>query len=247
MITHPTNRLIPLSTRLRARLRAAVRGRRRDRRRSSKSTARRAHLDLDGALARRAIAAGATVAIDSDCHRAEMLDRQMQFGVMTARRGWVEARHVVNTRPLARGPRVHRRETRADDAMRRARPPPSSALGAFSPLPRNAAAGFRSRRHRLVPDDGRSPKITPRDALSAVFRHRPASSSPLVRQPRLRDEPALGRRRRRWRAADRARRRRAVGSLLAAVAAALLFAGSYTFWSQAVIAEVYALHLLLVA
>ena len=30
-------------------------------------------------------------------------------------------------------------------------------------------------------------------------------------------------------------------------AAALLFAGSYTFWSQAVIAEVYALHLLLVA
>src|SRR5207247_7098514 len=58
------------------------------------------HLDLDGALARRAIAAGATVAIDSDCHRAEMLDRQMMFGVMTARRGWVEARHVLNARPL---------------------------------------------------------------------------------------------------------------------------------------------------
>ncbi len=37
------------------------------------------------------------------------------------------------------------------------------------------------------------------------------------------------------------------GSLVAAVAAALLFAGSYTFWSQAVIAEVYPLHLLLVA
>jgi hypothetical protein len=37
------------------------------------------------------------------------------------------------------------------------------------------------------------------------------------------------------------------GSLVAAVAAALLFAGSYTFWSQAVIAEVYALHILLVA
>jgi hypothetical protein len=28
-----------------------------------------------------------------------MLNRQMEFGVMTARRGWVEARHVVNTRP----------------------------------------------------------------------------------------------------------------------------------------------------
>jgi hypothetical protein len=37
------------------------------------------------------------------------------------------------------------------------------------------------------------------------------------------------------------------GSLLAAAATAVLFAGSYTFWSQAVIAEVYALHLLLVA
>jgi DNA polymerase (family 10) len=58
------------------------------------------HLDLDGALARRAIAAGATVAIDSDCHRAEMLDRQMRLGIVTARRGWVEARHVLNTRPL---------------------------------------------------------------------------------------------------------------------------------------------------
>jgi DNA polymerase (family X) len=59
------------------------------------------HLDLDGALARRAIAAGATVAIDSDCHRAEMLGRQMQFGLSMARRGWVEPRHVLNARPLA--------------------------------------------------------------------------------------------------------------------------------------------------
>jgi len=37
------------------------------------------------------------------------------------------------------------------------------------------------------------------------------------------------------------------GSLAAAVSAALLFAVSYTFWSQAVIAEVYALHIALVA
>jgi DNA polymerase (family 10) len=58
------------------------------------------HLDLDGPLARRAVAAGALVAIDSDCHRAEMLERQMQLGLVTARRGWVEARHVVNARPL---------------------------------------------------------------------------------------------------------------------------------------------------
>jgi hypothetical protein len=34
------------------------------------------------------------------------------------------------------------------------------------------------------------------------------------------------------------------GSLAAGLAAALLFAGSYTFWSQSIIAEVYALHIL---
>ena len=59
------------------------------------------HLDMDGALARRAVAAGATIVVDSDSHRAEMLGRQMQLGLTTARRGWVEPRHVVNTRPLA--------------------------------------------------------------------------------------------------------------------------------------------------
>ena len=59
------------------------------------------HLDMDGEHARAAIAAGVTVTIDSDCHKAALLDRQMRFGVGTARRGWVEARHVLNTRPLA--------------------------------------------------------------------------------------------------------------------------------------------------
>ncbi len=37
------------------------------------------------------------------------------------------------------------------------------------------------------------------------------------------------------------------GALLPAIGAALLFAASYTFWSQAIIAEVYALHMLFVA
>jgi len=60
-----------------------------------------AHLDMDGSLARRAVAAGVAVAVDSDAHRAELLDWQMRLGVTTARRGWVEPRHVVNTRPLA--------------------------------------------------------------------------------------------------------------------------------------------------
>jgi DNA polymerase (family 10) len=59
------------------------------------------HLDLDGERARAAVAAGVTVTSDSDGHRARAMDRQMRFGVGTARRGWVEARHVLNTRPIA--------------------------------------------------------------------------------------------------------------------------------------------------
>jgi DNA polymerase (family X) len=60
-----------------------------------------AHMDLDGARARAAVGAGVTLVIDSDAHRARLLGRQMAFGVGTARRGWVERRHVLNTRSLA--------------------------------------------------------------------------------------------------------------------------------------------------
>jgi DNA polymerase (family X) len=70
------------------------------------------HLDLDGEHAREAVASGVTVTIDSDCHRARSLDRQMRLGIGTARRGWVEPRHVLNTRP------VH--EVRAFVAQKRA-------------------------------------------------------------------------------------------------------------------------------
>ena len=58
------------------------------------------HLDLEGERAREAIAAGVTLTIDSDCHRARWLERQMNLGVGTARRGWVEPRHVLNTRGI---------------------------------------------------------------------------------------------------------------------------------------------------
>ena len=59
------------------------------------------HLDMDGALARRAAAAGVTMTIDSDCHRADALARQMRFGVSTARRGWIEPHQVLNTQPVS--------------------------------------------------------------------------------------------------------------------------------------------------
>ncbi|OFW21817.1 MAG: hypothetical protein A3H97_08050 [Acidobacteria bacterium RIFCSPLOWO2_02_FULL_65_29] len=99
IITHPTNRLIPYRRgydldydRLFA---AAV-----DTGTVIEIDGAPAHLDLDGALARRAAATGATLIISSDSHRAEMLERQMQLGILTARRGWVEPRHVLNTRPI---------------------------------------------------------------------------------------------------------------------------------------------------
>ena len=60
-----------------------------------------AHLDLSGERAGEAVRAGVTVVIDSDCHRMRALDRQMRMGVGTARRGWVEPAHVLNTRPIA--------------------------------------------------------------------------------------------------------------------------------------------------
>jgi DNA polymerase (family 10) len=99
IITHPTNRLVPHRAgyeldydRL---FEAAV-----DTNTVVEIDGSPAHLDLDGVLARRAIAAGALVVIDSDCHRAEMLDRQMRLGVTMARRGWVEPKHVLNTRSI---------------------------------------------------------------------------------------------------------------------------------------------------
>jgi DNA polymerase (family 10) len=58
------------------------------------------HLDLDGEHAREAVASGVTLTIDSDCHRARSLERQMHLGIGTARRGWVEPRHALNTRPI---------------------------------------------------------------------------------------------------------------------------------------------------
>lgn len=59
------------------------------------------HLDLDGPRARAAASAGVTLVIDSDCHRASALDRQMKLGVGLARRGWIEPAVVLNTQPVA--------------------------------------------------------------------------------------------------------------------------------------------------
>jgi DNA polymerase (family 10) len=60
------------------------------------------HLDLTGELARRAIAAGATLVIDGDSHAVERLALQMDMGITMARRGWVEPVQVLNTGSIER-------------------------------------------------------------------------------------------------------------------------------------------------
>lgn len=57
------------------------------------------HLDMDGHLAGAAVSSGVLVSIDSDCHNASYLARQMRFGVATARRGQVRREQVINTKP----------------------------------------------------------------------------------------------------------------------------------------------------
>lgn len=56
-------------------------------------------LDLDDVWSRRAIELGVPLATNSDAHSVRQLEN-MRYAVATARRGWVEARHVVNTRPF---------------------------------------------------------------------------------------------------------------------------------------------------
>ena len=59
-------------------------------------------LDLPDALVKRAIEAGARVAIDSDAHTAEELGYLASYGIGVARRGWATASDVVNAQPADR-------------------------------------------------------------------------------------------------------------------------------------------------
>lgn len=53
-------------------------------------------LDLEDIYARRAIELGIPLTINCDAHAPDQFDL-VDFGIATARRGWVEARHVINT------------------------------------------------------------------------------------------------------------------------------------------------------
>ncbi len=56
-------------------------------------------LDLEAQYARRAVELGIPLSINTDAHSAEGMDL-LTYGVVTARRGWVEAKSVINTWPV---------------------------------------------------------------------------------------------------------------------------------------------------
>lgn len=58
-------------------------------------------LDLEAQYAQRAVEMGIPLCIDTDAHNAEQMDL-LDYGVRTARRGWVQSEHVINTWDLDR-------------------------------------------------------------------------------------------------------------------------------------------------
>ncbi|HME18742.1 MAG TPA: DNA polymerase/3'-5' exonuclease PolX [Nitrososphaerales archaeon] len=57
-------------------------------------------LDMDEVWARKAMEEAVPIVVDSDAHSVGQLDNLL-YGVTVARRGWVEARNVMNTRSLS--------------------------------------------------------------------------------------------------------------------------------------------------
>jgi DNA polymerase (family 10) len=98
ILAHPTGRLIlerePFKINLQEVVKAAV-----DHGVVLEINAYPDRLDLKDVDARMARDMGAKLAIDTDAHSALQLEL-MKFGVFTARRGWIEAKDVVNTLPL---------------------------------------------------------------------------------------------------------------------------------------------------
>ena len=98
ILAHPTGRLInarePLQLDLERVLEAA-----RERGRVLEVNAQPERLDLDDRACRLAKEIGVQLAVSTDAHRIADLDL-MRHGVDQARRGWIEASDVVNTRPL---------------------------------------------------------------------------------------------------------------------------------------------------
>ncbi|MGA9875627.1 MAG: DNA polymerase/3'-5' exonuclease PolX [Solirubrobacteraceae bacterium] len=110
-IGHPTGRLIerrdPYALDMQALIHAAVRTGT-----MLEINANPDRRDLNEIHARAASCAGALVLIDSDAHSVERFD-VMRWGVATARRAWLSAGDVANTRPWAEFAKLRKRERAA--------------------------------------------------------------------------------------------------------------------------------------
>lgn len=98
ILAHPTGRLIlerePYKVNLKEVIQAAI-----DHGVVLEINAYPDRLDLRDVDARMAKEMGAKLAISTDAHSTMQLEL-MKFGVFTARRGWIEARDVINTLPF---------------------------------------------------------------------------------------------------------------------------------------------------
>jgi DNA polymerase (family 10) len=65
--------------------------------------------DLNDVFARAAADAGVTLVVDSDAHDVDELRRHPRYGVATARRAWLTAPQVANTRPWSELARLRKR------------------------------------------------------------------------------------------------------------------------------------------
>jgi DNA polymerase (family X) len=98
ILAHPSGRLIDEREPVDVDLQAVIR-RAKARGIALELNAHPDRLDLDDIAARMAKEEGALVAINSDAHSVNDFEN-LAFGVGQARRGWLEARDVLNTRPL---------------------------------------------------------------------------------------------------------------------------------------------------
>ena len=95
VIGHPTGRLLPDREGADLDMDAVLAGAR-ESGVSLEINSHPARLDLEDVYARRAVEMGIRLAINTDAHNQSDLEL-LHFGVATARRGWVEPKHVLNT------------------------------------------------------------------------------------------------------------------------------------------------------
>ena len=95
ILAHPTGRLLGVRDPIRLDFDAVVK-KAIDRRIALEVSGAWQRLDLNDVMAKAAQDAGALLAIGSDAHSAGQMEN-VRYGVLQARRGWIEAKSVVNT------------------------------------------------------------------------------------------------------------------------------------------------------